>query len=256
MEYIRKGTARRQLRRGGGHHHINRVGSSGSSRRVRGSRFIERGGKIQAFGQQRVVAGEIGLDGQAVLVRHDMRLEVGRLREALVAPAEGTHVRTITWEGGILEEFRGKPPCHTCMNAEMGAQVKVQRKVFATSFEGTLKNDDNIRTTQMTTTDNTTHLERLLARVHQLMALEFARLHERLAALATDVRPRPVRVQVLAHCTVVAKHLVAARVRAFDRLRLVQVHLFLLLWPGEFKQTNMLGSSLAKTKTKYSLVRR
>ena len=54
------------------------------------------------------------------------------------------------------------------------------------------------------------YLERLLARVDQLVPLQFGALHERLAALGAHVHTWTVRVQVLPHGRVVAEHLGAA----------------------------------------------
>lgn len=59
-------------------------------------------------------------------------------------------------------------------------------------------------------------LERLFARVNQLVPLEFAALHKRLATLGTDVNARTVCVQMLPHRPVVTEHLVASLVRAGD----------------------------------------
>lgn len=72
-------------------------------------------------------------------------------------------------------------------------KVEVEAKPFATSLERAL--------------------ERLLAGMHQLVPLELARLHKRLAALSTDMHARTVRMQVLAHRRVVPEHLIASLVR-------------------------------------------
>ena len=122
-----------------------------------------------------------------------MRLEVGALGELLVTAVEGTHV------GPVPRVY-----------PDVGAQVEVQGEALPASLEGAL--------------------ERLLARVHQLVALQLGALDEGLAALGAHVDARAVRVQVFAHGAVVAEHLGAALVRARDRPRNVVAGLALRLY--------------------------
>lgn len=110
-------------------------------------------------------------------MRQDVRFEIGGLGELLVAAVEGADVGPVA---GV--------------DANVRAQIEVQREALAAAVKGAL--------------------ERLLTGVHQLVALQFRALDERLAALGAHVHARPVRVQVLAHCAVVAEHLVAFAVRA------------------------------------------
>ncbi len=56
------------------------------------------------------------------------------------------------------------------------------------------------------------YLERLFARMYQLVPLQLRRLHKRLAALAAHMHAWAVRVQVLAHGGVVSEELIAAGV--------------------------------------------
>ena len=90
-------------------------------------------------------------------VSEDVRFEVGGLSKFLVTSVEGTDV------GPVAR-----------VNPHVRPQVEVEREAFAAAFECAL--------------------ERLLARVHQLVPLEFRRLDERFAALSAHVDPGTVRV--------------------------------------------------------------
>ena len=82
------------------------------------------------------------------------------------------------------------------MNADVCAEIEVERELLATAFEGAL--------------------ERLLAGVDELVTLELGRLHKGLATFVAHVDAWAVRVQVFAHGGVVSEELVAADVWAVD----------------------------------------
>jgi len=71
-----------------------------------------------------------------------------------------------------------------CMNSDVGSQVEVQGKSFATPFECALK--------------------WFLSRVYQLVPLQFAALHKGFAAFGAHVHARPVCVKVLPHGGVIS----------------------------------------------------
>ena len=132
-------------------------------------------------------------------MREDVRLEVGGLRELLVAVIEGADV------GPVAR-----------VDAHVGPQVEVEREPLAAALERAL--------------------ERLFARVHQLVALQLRGLDEGLAALGAHVDARAVRVEVLAHRGVVSEHLGAALVRARDRAGDLVAGAALRLDPGRLKR--------------------
>ena len=113
-------------------------------------------------------------------MREDVRLEIGGLRELLVAVIEGADV------GPVAR-----------VDAHVGPQVEVEREPLAAALERAL--------------------EGLLARVDQLVPLQLGALDKGLAALGAHVDAGPVGVEVLPHGAVVAEHLAAALVRARDR---------------------------------------
>ena len=76
----------------------------------------------------------------------------------------------------------------------------------------------------------------------QLVPLEFTGLYKCLATLRTHVNPRPVRVKVLPHGRVVAKHLGAAFVGTRDSSGDLVKPLLLRLYPGKIFMT--LGSGI------------
>lgn len=57
---------------------------------------------------------------------------------------------------------------------------------------------------------SSTHLERFLPGVNELMPLQLWTLHKSLAALGADMHTRPVGVQMLPHCRVIPEHLGAS----------------------------------------------
>ena len=130
----------------------------------------------------------------------DVRLEVGGLGKLLIAPVKRANVGPVT-----------------CMDSHVGSQVEVERKSLPAAFERAL--------------------ERLLARVHQLMALELGRLDEGLAALGTYVHPWTVRVLVLAHRRIVAEHFGATLVRTGNGPDRILVPSLLLWLHSVFTQT-------------------
>lgn len=67
----------------------------------------------------------------------------------------------------------------TCVDANVSSKVEIEREALAAAFERAL--------------------ERLLARVHQLMSLQLARLDKRLAAFGANVNARAMRVQMFTH---------------------------------------------------------
>lgn len=130
-----------------------------------------------------------------------MRLEVGRLGKLLIAPVKGANVGPIA-----------------CMNTHVRPQVKVEGKSLPAAFERAL--------------------ERLFARVHQLMALELGRLDKGLAALGTYVHPWTVRVLVLPHRRIVAEHFGATLVRTGNSPDRILVPSLLLRLHSEFTQSS------------------
>lgn len=161
----------------------------------------------------------------------DVRLQVGGLRKLFVAAVKGAHVRAVS-----------------SVNAYMCAQVKVQWEAFATALERALENERrrlvllhnslNISIAGILRNNNrvyfqlcqrasrffhtpawasvwrgSTHLERFLPSVNELMPLQLWTFHESLAALSADVHTRTVGVQMLPHCRVIPEHLGASLIR-------------------------------------------
>jgi hypothetical protein len=129
----------------------------------------------------------IGLSGgqgfEVVLlfgVREDVRLEVCGLCKFLVASVERANIRPVTR-----------------MDADVGAQVEVERETLATAFKGAL--------------------EGFLAGMHQLVPLQLGALNKGLATLGTNVYPGTMGMEVFSHRRIVAKHFGAAFMRTTNR---------------------------------------
>lgn len=152
-----------------------------------------------------------------------MRLEVRRLRELFTASVERTYVRPIA-----------------SVDSHVSAKIEVETKPLATSFERTLK--------------------RFLARVHQLVPFELGTLDESFAAFRAYMYPRPVRMQVLAHRTVVPEHLRASLVRArncsFDTVHHRGfAYLQLVTGPREFSELFRVGEIQTRHTVRHRTVR-
>ena len=100
----------------------------------------------------------------------NVRFEVGRLSKLFVASVEWADIGPVTR-----------------VDSHMSPEVKVKRKPLATPFKGAL--------------------ERLLARVDQLMSFQLGALDKGLSTFGTDVNTWTVGVQVFSHCRIVPEHL-------------------------------------------------
>lgn len=141
------------------------------------------------------------MDGSSLVVLgfgvcQDVGLEVGGLSELLIAAVERADVGPVS-----------------SVDAHVRAQVEVQGEPFPAAFEGALRRRaaavSSRRENRRRRADES-HLEGLLPRVDQLVALELGALHEGFPALGADVDARSVGVEMLPHGRVIPEHLCAA----------------------------------------------